>query len=430
MSSVKLHRQFNRTLQEEIITTRFSCGLRGILLPKPGMNKKIAIAATRYGSIDLTFEVDGRKVETPPGIAHFLEHQLFKKEKGDLLVDFGEYGASSNAFTEYCSTAYYFLTSGQYTSSLDLLLKLAWEPYFNSEYVDKERQIIEQELRMYDDAPDYRIYKNLMSGLYQKHPIRLDVGGEVSDIAKIDVRLLEDCYRVFYHPENMVLILAGDLDAQETFDHVESRLPKKFSSLPPSQRFLPEEPEEVAKRMSLEEMAVSRPSMLIGFKEQNVADGDHLRRDIEMSMVLDLLFGRGSDFYQKHYATGLINDSFSSSYNSDLPYGFTLIGGETDHPEKLEEEVRKELQSMRKKKFQEQDVERVKRKRTGRYIRAFDSPDGAAFLILGCVQKGIDVFDVTDAISRVTPDLLKERFLSHFNLDHYAVSVIAPSGQN
>ncbi len=180
--------------------------------------------------------------------------------------------------------------------------------------------------------------------------------------------------------------------------------------------------------MTREEMSVSRPSVLIGFKELQIEEGGHLQRDIEMSVVLDLLFGRGSDFYQKHYETGLINDSFSSSYNSDLPYGFTLIGGETDHPEKLEEEVRKELHSMRRRRFKKRDVERVKRKRIGRYIRAFDTPDGAAFLILGCLQKGIDVFDVAKAISRVTPGNLKERFLSHFNLDHYAVSVIAPSG--
>ena len=90
--------------------------------------------------------------------------------------------------------------------------------------------------------------------------------------------------------------------------------------------------------------------------------------------------------------------------------------------------MRKELHSMRRRRFKKRDVERVKRKRIGRYIRAFDTPDGAAFLILGCLQKGIDVFDVAKAISRVTPGNLKERFLSHFNLDHYAVSVIAPSG--
>jgi predicted Zn-dependent peptidase len=426
MSSVKLRRRVNRTLREEIVTTRFSCGLQGVFLPKPGMNRKIAIVATRYGSIDLEFEVDGRKVRTPPGIAHFLEHQLFKKKKGDVLIEFGKYGASSNAFTEYCTTAYYFTSSDRFGPSLDLLLKLAWRPYFHPDYVEKERKIIEQELRMYDDSPDYRVYKNLMMGLYREHPVRLDVGGEVSDIRNIDVRLLEDCYRVFYHPENMVLVMAGDLDPAEMFDRVEAGLPKKFSSLPPSKRFWPEEPDGVAKRMTRQEMSVSQPTVLIGFKERNIAEGGHLRRDLEMSILLDLLFGRGSEFYQRHYASGLINDAFSSSYNSDLPYGFTLIGGETDHPERLVDEVLKALAGRKARKFRKKDLERAKRKRIGRYIRAFDSPDGAAFLILGCFQKGIDVFDVTRAISRVTLAGLEKRLRSHFDLENYAVSVIAP----
>ena len=138
------------------------------------------------------------------------------------------------------------------------------------------------------------------------------------------------------------------------------------------------------------------------------------------------MFGRGSDFYQRHYQSGLINDGFSSSYNSDLPYGFTLIGGETDEPEKLVEEVRKEILRRRRGKLKKRDLDRAKRKRVGRYIRAFDSPDGAAFLILGCVQKGIDVFDVARAISRVTLAGLERRLRSELDLENYAVSVIAP----
>ena len=163
-------------LREDIVTARLSCGLDCHVIPKKGFTKKIGIFAARYGSIDLSFTLDGQSLVTPPGIAHFLEHQLFKKAGGeDVLMEFGKYGASSNAFTDYCSTAYYFTASGHFEKNLDLLLTFVTQPYFEAENVAKEKLIIEKELRMYEDSPDHRLYKNLMGILYTLHPVRLGV---------------------------------------------------------------------------------------------------------------------------------------------------------------------------------------------------------------------------------------------------------------
>lgn len=424
-----LRNRSNDTLAERMTTTTLACGLPAVLLPKPGLAKKIAIVATRYGSIDLTFQVNGSRLETPPGIAHFLEHQLFKKEGGgDLLIEFGKFGASSNAFTEYCTTAYYFTCSERFYENLGLLLGLAFSPYWNPEYVAKEKLIIEQELKMYEDSPDYQVYRNLMAGLYQKHPVRNDVGGTVADIQKIDPAQLEHCYNVFYNPANMILILAGDLKPAEAFAKADALIPKHVKAAPAIPRFWPEEPLGAHKGMTWIESVVSRPRLLLGFKDLDLAKRDILARDLEMSVILDLVFGKSSRFYQKQYETGLIDDGFSGSYNSDLPYGFSIIGGETDDPEKLIEEVLKEIERVKKERLKSRDIERSKRKRLGKFIRAFDTPDGAGFLLLGCLQKNVDVFDVPKAIQRLQPRALEERLRAHFDNRNYAISIVSPKG--
>lgn len=426
---MNLRRRASRILREEIVSTVLPCGLPCYAVPKRGFDKKIAIFAARYGSLDLEFAADGSEpLRTPPGIAHFLEHQLFKKAGGeDILMEFGKYGASSNAFTDYCATAYYFTASGHFEKNLELLLGFVTTPYFEDEYVAKEKLIIEQELRMYDDSPDHRLYRNLMSVLYTEHPVRIDIGGTVEDIQKIDRKLLEVCYRTFYNPTNMILVVAGDLDPAEVFRHAARALPDdRFRPRGPIRRMLPAEPPGVRERVIRTEMAVSLPRVLVGFKDLDIDPRKSLERELETSVVLDLLFGRGSAFYTRAYEEGLIDDSFSFSYNSEDPFGFSLIGGETEQPERLAERILMELHKARRRRLKRRDVERSKRKRLGKFIRSLDTPEGAAFLVLSGVQRNLDIFEVPRLIGRLTPARLEERLRRHFDERNYAVSMLLP----
>jgi predicted Zn-dependent peptidase len=426
---MNLGRRSSPVLREEIITATLACGLTCHAVPKRGFNKKIGIFATRYGSIDLVFAPDGQdRLQTPPGVAHFLEHQLFKKAGGeDVLMEFGKYGASSNAFTDYCATAYYFSASGEFEKNLDLLVSFVSSPYFTADNVAKEKLIIEQELRMYEDSPDHRLYKNLMGTLYTTHPVRIDIGGSVSDIQEINRELLESCYRMFYNPSNMQLFLAGDIDPARAFRQVEELLPPdRFHPQKPIERFWPAEPPGVKERVVRTEMAVSRPRVLVGFKDLRVGKERAMERELQTAVLLDQVFGRSSPFYTRAYESGLIDDTFSFSYNSEDAFGFSLIGGETDEPERLAEELLLELHRAKKAKPKTADVERTKRKRLGKYIRSFDTPDGAAFLVMGAAQRGLDIFSVPGLISKVSIPGLERRLVEHFDERNYAVSILVP----
>ncbi len=426
----RLQTRTSRLLRETIVSTTLSCGLPAFVIPKRGHLRKSAVVATRYGSIDLSFRdtAGGGRRDTPPGIAHFLEHQLFKKQDVDVLMEFGRFGASANAFTDYTMTAYHFTAADRFEEALDLLLSFTFSPFFEDGKVENEKKIIEQELRMYDDSPDYRIYKNLMPALYRAHPVRIDIGGTVQSIQGITRALLESCYRTFYHPRNMVFVAAGDVDPRAVFERAEKAFAgRTFADGGTIERFYPDEPEGVSQTMVRGEAVVSRPRVYLGVKDPSVADGDALDRELETSVLLDLLFGRGSAFFSRAYGRGLIDDTFSFSYNSEQPFGFSLIGGETDEPQRLVDEVRREVARMRKGRLAKRDVERAKRKRLGRFLRALDTPEGAAFLFLGCYPKGIDVFAIPKAITRLSPRRLEERLRRHLVEANQAMSVLVPA---
>lgn len=427
-----LTRQHSSLLRESIVSTTLSSGLPAYVIPKPGVAKKVAIVATRYGSIDLQFRESGSKEprDTPPGIAHFLEHQLFKKQDVDVLMEFGRFGASANAFTDYTMTAYHFSATERFDEALKLLLEFTFSPFFDDAKVENEKKIIEQELRMYDDSPDYRIYKNLMPALFRVHPVRIDIGGTVESIQAITRPLLESCYRTFYNPRNMVFVACGDLDPQSTFALAEATLGAyRFHGDGKIAHLYPKEPAGVAQREVRAEGVVSRPRVMVGCKDLDVDDEDVLTRELETSVLLDLLFGRSSDFFTRAYRAGLVDESFGFSYSCEPPFGFSVLGGETDHPERLVAELEKEIARARKGRFKKRDVMRSKRKRLGRFLRSFDTPEGIAFLFLSCYGKGIDLFGIPSAVTRLTVRRLEERLRRHLREENLAVSILTPAAR-
>ena len=156
-------------------TIKLDCGLTVLVRPMPGYSGVHAIYGTRFGSIDLDFEVDGKAVHLPAGVAHFLEHKMFESEDGDAFAKYAKTGAAANAYTSFDKTCYLFTATQQVDESLDILLSMVGEPYFTEATIAKEQGIIGQEIKMYDDSPDWRIMTALFQCLYHSHPIRHDI---------------------------------------------------------------------------------------------------------------------------------------------------------------------------------------------------------------------------------------------------------------
>ena len=229
-------------------------GLHVFVFPKPEFQKSYAFFATNYGGMDLRFCLDGTWHDTPAGVAHYLEHKMFDTQEGNALQKLTANGASPNAFTSNAITGYYFECTEQFEENLKTLLSFVSVPYFTQESVDKEQGIIGQEIGMIEDDPDWKVFTNLMKGLYEHHPIRLSVAGSVESIARITPQTLYDCHKAFYDPANMVLCVAGNQDPERVCRIAREILPKTAGPIA-QKDYGPQEPEGAFQSLVEERLA-------------------------------------------------------------------------------------------------------------------------------------------------------------------------------
>lgn len=426
-----MERLFDPILRDELYTERLENGLTVAVLVKPGFRQATARVAVQYGSVDSCF-VDpqsGSEVQVPDGIAHFLEHKLFEGPDGNVADRFAELGADVNAYTTHTHTVYYFTTTDHFAACLDLLLGFVQEPYFTPESVAREQGIIEQEIRMYMDDPGWRSSANLMEALFVCHPVRLDIAGTVDSIRRIDQDLLYLCHRVFYHPSNMVLFVAGDLDPQAVVGQARAAFGgRDYPAQAAIERRLPEEPQEIAERRRVQELVVSQPIFRLGFKEKEVGLTGRplLERDLLTAMLLDVLVGRGSPLYTRLYESGLIDQRFGFGHAPEVTFGYTYLSGPTPDPEALEAQLLAGIAEAQAEGILEADFERARRKLMGRLLNLMNDLEGLSYLFIDGFFKGIGLFDGIPALQSLTVDAANARLREHFDARLAAVSVISP----
>lgn len=420
-------------VQEKLYHETLPNGLQVYLLPKHGFSKTYAVFTTRYGSIDSHFRLkNGEEIHVPDGIAHFLEHKMFEKEQGDVFQDFSKYGASANAFTSFNRTAYLFSCTDHLEKNLKLLLDFVQEPYFSDKSVEKEKGIIGQEITMYDDNPDWKVYMNLLKAMYQKHPINIEIAGTIASISHITKETLYQCYETFYHPSNMVLFIVGSFDPKTISELVrENQSKKQFPPAPQIERIFPEEPAAIDQARVEQNLAVGLPKCMIGVKETKTGlSGEALlKRELTTKLLLDILFGNSSALYQKLYDSGMITDSFDFDYSSEQDYAYSVIGGDTPDPDKLVEVIKQELQAHLKSGIKQDDFERSKRKKIGHYLRSLNSVEYIANQFTSYKFNGTDLFAVLPILESITREDVEQRMKEHFQLEQMAVSIIRSASQ-
>ncbi len=420
-------------LREEVHGRRLENGLWVFVLPKPRFLKKHALLAARYGSIDVSFRApwEAAAASVPEGIAHFLEHKLFEREGGNAFDRFSQNGAYCNAYTSYTVTAYHFSCTDLFDENLRLLIDFLELPPFTEEAIAREKEIIGQEIKMYEDSPDWRGLLNLLDALYVVHPVKVDIIGTGESIARIDKAALDRCYRAFYQPPNMALFATGDLDPEAVF----ATAARAFEARPlPAAagdpvRVAPAEPPGVARARAEARLDVAHPRALLGFKDRDVGfDGPALlRKDIEMTFILDLAFGRSSSFFQRHYESGLLDQSFQATYAGERDHGHAVLGGETEDPERLHQAILEELRTVKASGFAASDFERIKRKAMGRFLRSFNSLEFVANGFVASHFLRFGFFDYLPALDAVRLEDLHARLETQLDEARSAVSILRPA---
>lgn len=334
----KEYAALSETLFHEVLPN----GLNLYVLPRRDYGKQFAFFAVRYGGMDLRYMgSEACWLDTPAGVAHFLEHKMFDTEDGSALRTLAANGAAENAFTSPAMTAYYFEGTHGFEENLRTLLSFVSVPYFTEESVAKEQGIIAQEIAMAEDEPDTAVYYQLLRCMYGQHPIRIPVLGTAETIAEITPQTLYRCHETFYRPGNMVLCVAGDVDPDRIAEIARQVLPAERSSAVAVDLG---EPEEKSVIFSYAEcgMEVSVPLFEIGFKGDPPEKGGCLRQRLVAELTCDVLFGPSAPLYSRLYEEGLINSSFDGLYDSVPGCAYLAAGGESRDPRRVWEEVLKE----------------------------------------------------------------------------------------
>ncbi|UTE75451.1 EF-P 5-aminopentanol modification-associated protein YfmH [Rossellomorea sp. KS-H15a] len=419
-------------LQENLYYEKMSNGLDVYILPKKGFNKTYATFTTKYGSIDNHFVPldEDEFVKVPDGIAHFLEHKLFEKEDGDVFQQFSKQGASANAFTSFTRTAYLFSSTTNVERNLETLIDFVQDPYFTEKTVEKEKGIIGQEITMYDDNPDWRLYFGVIQNMYKNHPVKIDIAGTIESITPITKDMLYQCYNTFYHPSNMLLFVVGSVDPEQIMNQVRSNQEKKdYEKMPEIKRKFEDEPETVAEKKQVLKMNVQSPKCLVGLKApEPIQQGrEMLRQELSMNVFLDMLFGKSSPYYSELYNDGLIDETFHYDYTQENGFGFLTVGGDTEKPDELSEKVQSLLLKAKGESlFTEEGLERTKKKKIGAFLRAINSPEYIANQFTRYAFNEMDLFEVVPTLETLEYDDIQAVAESIISEERFTVCQVVP----
>jgi len=417
---VKQH--YYDVIDETVYEHELQNGLRLFVIPKPGFQKTFVTYTTQFGSLDSRFKPLGKDefVTVPDGVAHFLEHKLFEKEEEDLFTAFAEENAQANAFTSFDRTSYLFSATDHLENNIKRLLTMVETPYFTKETVDKEKGIIAEEIKMYQEQPGYKLMFNTLRAMYEKHPIRVDIAGSVESIYDITKDDLYLCYETFYHPSNMVLFVVGDVEPQYIVDIVEEHENlRDKTNQPKIERALIDEPKSVNQHVVSEEMKLQSPKLMLGFKNQPLDESPekYVQRDLEMTFFYELIFGEETEFYQELLNDDLIDETFGYQFVLEPTYSFSIITSATNHPDQLKQLLIKQLKDNKGNLTDVEAFDLLKKQFIGEFISSLNSPEYIANQYAKLYFEGVSVFDMLNIVENITLESVNETSQLCLDLD-------------
>ena len=357
---------------EEVYYEKIDNGLEVYIVPNNSVNDVFVTFTTKYGGCNYPFYINNKYMEVPNGIAHFLEHKMFEQKNGmDPFTFYNKSGTYCNAFTNYFNTSYLFAGGDNFDENLNYLLDYVQEPYFTDESVEKEKGIIEQELKMYDDMPDNIIYERTIYNLFNNHPIKYPVGGTVSDIMKITKEELYNCYKTFYNPKNMFIIITGNVDAKHTIDLIkENQKTKSFEEINIKLKEIKED-DKVAVEKEVIKHNVSTPYISYGLKipVKSFSKIDKKKRNLYLSSIFNILFDETSIFYERMKEEDLLDTPIDIDTLDTDEHKVFMFTFKSNNYEKVINEIDNVLKNI---DIAKEDLERKKKVNISNLLYTFD----------------------------------------------------------
>ena len=421
-----MNKQYYEALDETLLSAKLPNGLTVLVVPKPGFTRKEAYFVTDFGAIHTEFTLDGVHYAVPAGVAHFLEHKMFELPGRDVSAEFAEMGAAVNAFTSYDLTAYYVSCTEHFEDCLRLLLEFVSTPYFPAESVEREMGIIDQEIGMCADEPGTRVFENLTAAMYRRHAIRVPILGTSETIRSITPEVLQACHEAFYHPENMILCVVGDVDA-DTVKTIAQEVLGQAKTAAGVKADYPVEDMTCPVPLTTDKMDIAMPAFCLGFKCEPLDKGDGaIRQEFVADLAAEVLFGESSRLYLQLYEEGLIDGSFGGGFETSDGCAMLNCGGDSNDPQEILPRILAAAETIQTEGIAPETLMRLKRSAMGRRIRDLDSFDSTCFRLCAYRMADFDYFRFPEIYDTITASEILAFLARVVRAERASLAVIEP----
>lgn len=412
----------NNYLEESFYYCQLENGLDLYVIEKPDFNTTCCLFGTSFGSLNLKQKINGEIINYPTGIAHFLEHKLFENEDIDVMDKFSDLDANVNAFTSYRETVYYFSTiTKNIKPSLELLLDFVQKLNISESGVEKEKNIIIQEVLMYHNNPSHRMFNETLNNLYHNNPIKYDIGGTIEDIKSITIDQLTKCHEINYHPKNMKLVVISPFKHQIIYDIVSQNQSKKYFADVEIENIFEKEPIESVINFKEIEMPVSKNKCCYGIK-LNIKQDSHgfLKLEQAFKLAFEMIFSNLNPEYQNWLDKGYINDFFEFEIDINNNNQTLFFFNETDDEREFKKFIDDNILNFI---FDENKMIKLKRRYLGNLFDIFNYIENYGYEFTRCILENVSLFELVEILNNVKIEDLYEA-MKLISLENYTLTKI------
>ena len=375
-------------LDQDVYKEVLENGLQIYLVPYANKKNYFVTFATKYGSDVIEFKNDDNTCIPPLGVAHFLEHKMFEQENGeDPFTFFSKTGTDSNASTSFDSTQYLCFGTNNFKENLRYLLNFVNSPYYTDENVEKDKGIIAEEIKMYEDMPDFKLEMKLREAIYKNNPRRIDIAGTVDEINKITKEDLYNCYNSFYIPNNMFVLIAGNFDIDDAVEVIKEEWGNNDKKDLPTIKQI-EEPDKVNKTEVIFRENIEVPKIALGIKvpTKNIKISD-IELDLYLNMITTIMYGSSSEFRERVRNQKLISGIYTE-WESIKDFKVFYLMATSLSPDRLLEEITYELENQ---SIREETFNRIKKVWIANEVKMIDSIDSTVNNLYDDILKYNDI---------------------------------------
>lgn len=400
-------------------------GLEIYIIPKNNVNNVYVTFSTKYGSNQIEFiPIEGKKmIKVPLGIAHFLEHKLFEQNKGpDPFTFFSERGSDANANTNQIKTTYLFSGPNFVIENLNFLLDYVQSPYFTDKNVEKEKGIITQEIKMYQDDPDTVLYESIIYNCFNQHPMKYPIIGDIKSINSITKEDLYNCYNTFYHPSNMFVVITGNVDTKEIIDVIKENQEKK--DFPKPNKIILKkykEADEVAKKQEEKNLNVAINKCAIAYKIK-IDDNSLFEKISYLITFFDIKLGSTSILYNQLIKEQILSGNIYIYHDNTDNHVVINIFGTSKQPHILLERIQKEIKNIDVK---EEEFNRKKKTLLSSLLYISDNIFSLNSIIVNNIVRYHKVEDFYDKTQKLNYNDFMD-FIQTIDISNYTTFIINP----